>query len=113
MDAISEIVKAHPGRWLAHNHLSLVERAFLAADLVIGKCQLVQPTVAQAARLARVSNTYAHWAIHRLGERGQITNGVIPLVPYLPSPQLVLSKPAEMSPAMDSQLAEIVRLAGA
>jgi hypothetical protein len=112
MDAISKIVKTHTGQWLAHNRLSRVERAFLAADLVTGACQLVEPTVAQAARLARVSNTYVHWAIHRLSERKLITDGAIPLMPYLPASQLALPRPADVSPVTDSQLVEIVRLAG-
>jgi hypothetical protein len=43
------------GRNLAHAHRSAVERALLAADLHLGKCTLVQPTIKQMAALLRVS----------------------------------------------------------
>jgi hypothetical protein len=47
------------GRFLAHNHKSMVERAFEAFDLNSGVTQLVQPTMTQAAFLTRVNITYA------------------------------------------------------
>jgi hypothetical protein len=36
--------EAVTGRFLAHNHLSPHRRAFLGADLVLGRLQLVRPT---------------------------------------------------------------------
>ena len=47
------------GRYLAHNHLPARRRALLAGDLVTGKAHLVEPTIAQAAMLTRVSPRYA------------------------------------------------------
>ena len=44
MDAFSSNCKSYAGRWLAHNKLSLPARAYAAADLVNGVCQLVNPT---------------------------------------------------------------------
>jgi hypothetical protein len=61
MDANYTIVKAITGRWLAHNRCSLVERAFIAADLHAGVLQLIEPTQLQSAMLARVNACYAHW----------------------------------------------------
>jgi hypothetical protein len=43
------------GRFLAHNHLSLIKRAFMAADLISGVTCLTAPTQTQAAVLARVN----------------------------------------------------------
>jgi hypothetical protein len=77
------------GRFLAHNHLSPVEHAFMADDLFMGTTQLVLPTMTQAAALARVNVTYA-WAAHkRRAKRTDIETGLIPLVP----PRLVAPKP--------------------
>jgi hypothetical protein len=50
------------GRYLAHNKLGRVERAFLASDLISGDKRLVKPTIGQAAMLAGVNSTYAWWA---------------------------------------------------
>ncbi len=47
------------GRYLAHNHLPARRRALLAGDLATGKVHLVNPTISQAALLARVSIPYA------------------------------------------------------
>lgn len=69
------------GRFLAHNHCSPVERAFMAADLFRGATQLVMPTMVQAAHAARVNVTYAWWANRRLAERAAIEAGQIPLAP--------------------------------
>jgi hypothetical protein len=46
------------GRWFAHNGLSKVRRAFLAADLAAGKVELAEPTLRQAALIAGVSVPY-------------------------------------------------------
>jgi hypothetical protein len=69
------------GRYLAHNRLDLVRRAFLAADLHSGARRLVAPTVAQSAILAGVNRTYAHLAGQRQFERDAIEAGLIPLMP--------------------------------
>jgi hypothetical protein len=47
------------GRFLAHNHLDPVARAFMATDLFMGVKQLVLPTMTQAALLGRTNVTYA------------------------------------------------------
>jgi hypothetical protein len=69
------------GRFLAHNQLSIVKRAFQAADLVSGKLQLINPTALQAAWLSRVNRTYVGWALKRIDERADIESGWLPLVP--------------------------------
>ena len=53
------------GRYLAHNHLDRVSKAFLASDLISASKQLVKPTILQAAMLAKVNSTYAWWATRR------------------------------------------------
>lgn len=69
------------GRHLAHNRSSIVERAYLSADLHVGARFLVAPTVLQAAALARVNVTYVHHALKQAGNRFWIENGHMPLVP--------------------------------
>ena len=69
------------GRYLAHNHLSPVKRAFGAADTKLGKYRPTDLTVLQCAGLWRVNPTYTHWAIKRQAERAEIVAGRIPLVP--------------------------------
>jgi len=61
-DAVNVTAIPITGRHLAHARSSPIERAFLAADLHSGAKQLVSPTMMQAAHLARVNSTYAHWA---------------------------------------------------
>jgi hypothetical protein len=68
------------GRFFAHNRLSRVERAFLAADLVTGATRLAEPTVVQAAILAGVNRTSAGWA-KQAANRPDIIRGLLPLVP--------------------------------
>jgi hypothetical protein len=53
------VSKPVTGRYLSHNHLPARRRALLAGDLASGRRHLVKPTLAQAARLARVSLPYA------------------------------------------------------
>jgi hypothetical protein len=43
------------GRFLTHNHASLIKRAFCAANLISGVRCLSAPTQTQAAALARVN----------------------------------------------------------
>ena len=47
------------GRYLAHNHLSRIGKAYLASDLHAGRRCLVAPTLVQAALLARIDRTAA------------------------------------------------------
>jgi hypothetical protein len=74
-------VPALTGRHLAHTHANRVVRAFNAADLHSGAKRLVQPTMVQAAFIARVSTAYAWWAEKRMAERAAIEAGYVPLVP--------------------------------
>jgi hypothetical protein len=76
-----KVVVPVSGRYLAHNRLNAIERAFLAADLHEGAAELVAPTLKQAAHLARINPTYAWWAAKRLAERAAIEAREIPLVP--------------------------------
>jgi hypothetical protein len=46
------------GRYLAHSHRTKIRRAFEAADLVLGRAQLTNPTIRQAALLNGVSVPY-------------------------------------------------------
>jgi hypothetical protein len=91
------------GRYLAHNHLTRSARAFLAADLVNGKCRLYEPTLTQAALLARVGYTTAWWASQRQAERTAILDGLLPLVP----PRIPASRTVS-----DSELADAIRSVG-
>ena len=79
-----------PGSYLARNHLSLIKRAFLAADLISGVKCLTAPTHTQAAALARVSCNYVHHAIRRQAERAEIERGHAPLI--LPRGEVVVPK---------------------
>jgi hypothetical protein len=107
MERIPEIVKVYPGRWLAHSKLGLAARAFVAADLVVGRCKLVCPTITQAARLARTNVAYVHWALRRQADREPIERGVFPLVPARASPA-----PIDWNEIDDDTLVEAVRLIG-
>jgi hypothetical protein len=69
------------GRYLAHNQLSLVEKAYLGADLHTGKRVLVAPTVVESAMLARVNTTYVHYALKQEANRFAIEHRYTPLVP--------------------------------
>jgi hypothetical protein len=79
-----------PGSYLACNHLSLVKRAFLAADLHLGAKHPIALTQIQSAALARVNRNYVYWALKRQAERADIERGLIPLVP--PEAELVVPK---------------------
>jgi hypothetical protein len=46
------------GRYLAHNRIDLIARAFIAADLVSGAKCLVVPTLKQAAQIGGADRTY-------------------------------------------------------
>lgn len=76
------------GRYLSHNWLDPVKRAFLGADLVFGVRYLVDPTIAMAAKLAGTCPSYVHAAIKHYGNRELIEDGVLPLLPA-PKPRIV------------------------
>jgi hypothetical protein len=48
------------GRYLAHNRLPAVERAFIGADIYVGRRYVVEWTEAAVADLVHVSPTYVH-----------------------------------------------------
>jgi hypothetical protein len=60
------------GYALALGKASATERAFIAANLVLGRLTLIEPRVTQAARLARVCEPYVDAALEilRSGNRG-------------------------------------------
>ena len=97
------------GSYLAHSPLSLIERAFLAADLVTGAKYLVDPTQTQGAALARVNRTYVHWAVKRSTWRWEIERGLLPLIPTTNGTTLA---PTPESGIDDSGLVQIVRSVG-
>lgn len=92
------------GRYLAHNHLGRVQKAFLARDLSVGAKQLVGPTILQAAMLARVNVTYVHWAIKQATNRFEIEAGYLPLVPS----RVVKST----TPISDPEVIDFIRTVG-
>jgi hypothetical protein len=96
------------GRYIAHAKATLTQRAFHAADLVLGATRLQRPTVVQAAALWRVNRTYVHWAIRQQDGRGLIEVGTMPLVPR----RVVLALPAPKPTIDDSTLIDLVRNVG-
>jgi hypothetical protein len=105
----STVVNVSPtpvtGRFLAHNRLPHIGRAFHAADLHAGNRYLVTPTIVQAAVLCRVNRTTAWWAVRQMANRVPIEAGILPLVPRsAPAPTK-----ADLS---DNVLFDIVAAAG-
>jgi hypothetical protein len=103
------------GAYLAHNHLSLIGRAFLAADLHRGALHIVDPLLTQCARVCGVNYTYAHAATKRQAERADILSGVVPLVPRMPivKPTNGMALPASITGLIrDSDLIDLVRKVG-
>jgi SpoU rRNA methylase family enzyme len=71
------------GRNIAHSKRSAVERAFVAADLHLGRYVLIKPTLAQAAKLLRVNAAYVAAAkaiAHDQAARNAVISGRVPLV---------------------------------
>ena len=109
------------GRYLAHNRLSLVEKAFIGADLVTGDQVLVNPTQLQAAMLARVNPTYVFWALQEEAQfnRHRIEAGKIPLMPSRghkhngSSPESVTHALPAPTAFTDSELVELAHHVGA
>lgn len=100
------------GSYLSHNHLDPVHRAFFASDLHSGARRLVQPTMMQAAFLARINVTYAWWAHKRRDERGVIELGLVPLVPPHPKTNGTVLKVPPSAGIDDSELVNIAKRVG-
>ena len=68
----SPTIRIITGRNLAHGRRSVLERAFLGADLHLDRTQLIEPTIKQCARLVGVCRPYvgAAVAIDALGGVG-------------------------------------------
>jgi hypothetical protein len=96
------------GMGLAHLHLDLIGRAFLAAELHRGEKHLVAPTITQSAKLAGVNTTYAWWANKRFTERILIEGGVVPLVPPVTVKPVIFTDDT----IPDAVLADVIRSAG-
>jgi hypothetical protein len=90
------------GRFLSHTRMPNVGRAFLAADLHAERVMLVDPTLTQAARLARVNYTLAWWATRRQEQRSDIMGGLLPLVP----------PPSRIHTVSDPEVVDFVRSVG-
>ena len=97
--------RAVTGQYIARAQLSLVERAYAAADLHKGNVLLVQPTVLQSAALYRVNPTYVHCALKRPNDRKLVESGAVPFT--LP---VVKALPAPVSP--QQRLADVVAEVG-
>ena len=71
------------GRNVAHGRRTAVERAFLAADLHLGRVNLVKPTVKQVAAMLTVSQAYvaaAKAVAHDERGRDAVLAGRVPLL---------------------------------
>jgi hypothetical protein len=78
------------GRYLAHNHLSKTRRAFLGADVLIGRAQPTKLTKKQVAGLVGVSVPYlvaAQRVAHsRPDLRSSCESGLVPLLTAVSRP---------------------------
>jgi hypothetical protein len=61
--------RAVTGQYIAHARLTLVERAYEAADMHDGISRLIRPTKLQCAMLWHVNATYVGWARKRPADR--------------------------------------------
>jgi hypothetical protein len=84
-ESAARLIPTITGRFLAHNRLSLVCKAFVGADLKKGLLRTTELTTEQSSMLARVNRTYVEWAIKRYAERFEIEAGFVPLVPVAPA----------------------------
>ena len=72
------------GRNLAHSPRSPSQRAAVAARLVLGEHQLVDPTILQAAAICRVSPPYIRAALAATAaERAELAGGAVRVVDLL------------------------------
>jgi len=103
---VNPVPRVMTGRYLAHAKHTHSEWAFIGADLVTGRCRLVDPTIIQAAYLAHGVNRFAvQWALQRLNERTAIEACVIPLVPR--KPLKALPAPVSAQAKLTQVVAEI------
>jgi hypothetical protein len=70
---------------LAHGDLSKVQKAFLLADIFLGRRELIEHSVAGLGRYEQLNPTYIHAALQRMDQREAIEAGILPLIPP-PSP---------------------------
>jgi hypothetical protein len=71
------------GRNLAHGHRSVLELAFVGADLHLGRTHLVTPTITQCARLVGVCRPYVGAAAAIANDqkaRHAVLTGRVPLL---------------------------------
>jgi hypothetical protein len=66
---------------LAHGKFSKVQKAFLAADIYLGRRILVEHSQVGLARYFVIPPADIHFAIQRQDERAAILAGLVPLVP--------------------------------
>jgi hypothetical protein len=84
-------VESVSGRGIAFGPRNVTERALLAADLVVDRRRVINPTIRQAARLVGVSPAYVSVASRVSGEerarlaRGSLTLSAI-VAPRKPAP---------------------------
>jgi hypothetical protein len=91
IDAHKPPFKLVTGQHIAHVQRTKHERAFLAADLHIGRFILVHPTILQSAAHWRVNPAYVHVALRKdTEERERILAGLDPMVA---SPMRTVSAP--------------------
>ena len=97
--------RAVTGQYIARAQLTLIERAYEAADMYDGLSRLIQPTKLQCATLWHVNPTYVAWAIKRPADRALVESAAVPLVPP-PAPK-VLPTPVSPQERLASVVAEV------
>jgi hypothetical protein len=97
------------GQHIAHAQRTKYGRAFLAADLHVGRFILVHPTVLQCAALCRVNPSYVHAALRKDNEeRERVLAGLDPLV--APPMRTVSAPPLVVT---DNEFVDLAHLVGA
>jgi hypothetical protein len=98
------------GDYLSFNKKDAVGKAFLGAELYLGTRIFRDPTIVQAAYLARTNRTYCFWAVRRMEQRAEIEAGLLPLVPYVTAKPVPFITTGDM--ISDVELADMIRKAG-
>jgi hypothetical protein len=70
---------------LAHGGYSEARKAFLCADIFMGRRTLTEHTVAGLARYVGLKDVQVHAALARMDQRSAIEAKIVPLVPPSPS----------------------------
>jgi hypothetical protein len=81
--AITTPTRIVTGRNIAHGKRSVIERAFLGADLHLDRIELAEPTIGQAARLVGVCRPYVAAAVIITTDpktRQAVLSGRVPLL---------------------------------